>query len=847
MRQRAAGRVGNSQQVNRGSRASSRCSGPRRSRRGHACGTTREGTWSEEQDEAALDEWQEALPPEAAEAVSSSLDKLEWRALLEQAGRFCATALGRERVYSGRLGSSRAESRHLLAQTAAALSLETQYCLALNFGGANTAVVRSLYRRFVVAQRLSLVSLPALSRQAREALRKARLGSALTGTELLAVVAVQSCASEMQRTVASAGCTPDAQGRTPAKGSAPEVAPLREVLQGLVIHTALAQRVRQAVAEDGVLKDSATPQLASARSARSTAEARVRRALLGAAAALGGASVVGHMDRLCLAVPPSLGGSLPDSCLLLGRTSDGASLLVEPSAAVALNTSLEAATVGEREADLAARWALTQAMAPLLPDLDAQLDAVAEMDAIAARARHSAALGGVEPSLVGPGGAVVLRGLRHPLLVERMDGPPWEQERDGAGGPSSVVPVDVVVPPGTRVVLVSGPNSGGKTAAAKALALAALASRAGLFVPATSASLPWFDRVLCDIGDEQSLGTGLSTFSGRLQRAALLLRCSTPRTLLLLDELGAGTAPADGAALGQAVLAEAAAVAALTVATSHSGALKALKYAPSGDAGATLTPQLTGGAVENAAAEFDTARLAPTFRLLWGVPGRSRALEVAARLGLPEAVLDRARASLDGATARMEDTVAALERARGEQLAHDRAADVATQQAAVYSADVAQALRTLDAARDSVTATRAAAVGRFAAAAQAAIDRRKTSKAAKPAEQPAEQPAAAPTLALRARPSVRRTSDARPKAQEAPAKWQPAVGDSVLVARLGSGTHAVVTAVLPGGQLTVRAGAGALQLQVAVDDVLPAKKAAPLSSGPAARARALGVGRKRVE
>ena len=678
----------------------------------------------------------------------------------------------------------------------------------------------------------------------REALRKARLGSALTGTELLAVVAVQSCASELQRTVASAGCTPDAQGRTPAKGSAPEVAPLREVLQGLVIHTSLAQRVRQAVAEDGVLKDSATPQLASARSARSTAEARVRRALLGAAAALGSASVVGHMDRLCLAVSPTQGGSLPDSCLLLGRTSDGASLLVEPSAAVALNTSLEAATVGEREADLAARWALTQAMAPLLPDLDAQLDAVAEIDAIAARARHSAALGGVEPSLVGPGGAVALRGLRHPLLVERMDGPPWEKERDAGGGPSSVVPVDVAVPPGTRVVLVSGPNSGGKTAAAKALALAALASRAGLFVPAASASLPWFDRVLCDIGDEQSLGTGLSTFSGRLKRAALLLRCSTPRTLLLLDELGAGTAPADGAALGQAVLAEAAAVAALTVATSHSGALKALKYAPSGDT--TLTPQLTGGAVENAAAEFDTARLAPTFRLLWGVPGRSRALEVAARLGLQEAVLARARASLDGATARVEDTVAALERVRGEQLAHDRAADVAKQQAGVHAADVARALRTLDAARDSVTSTRAAAVGRLAAAAQAAIDRRKAIKAAKPAE----QPAAAPTLALRARSPVKRPGDARPKAPEAPAKWQPAVGDSVLVARLGSGTHAVVTAVLPGGQLTVRAGAGALQLQVSVDDVLPAKRAALTQSpkgGPAARARALGVGRKRVE
>ena len=804
-------------------------------------------SWSEEQDEAALDEWQVAPTPEAAEAVSSSLDKLEWRALLEQVGRFCATALGRERVYSGYLGGSRAESMRLLAQTAAALSLETQYCLALNFGGANTAVVRAVQPLCSWSTPLtpSLTPLLPLSRQVREALRKARLGSALTGTELLAVVAVQSCAADLQRTVASAGCTPDAQGRTPAKGSAPEVAPLLQVLKEVVIHSALAQRVRQAVAEDGVLRDSATPALASARSARATAEARVRRALLGAAAALGGAGVVGHMDRLCLAVSPVLAGALPDSCLLLGRTSDGGSLLVEPSAAVALNSSLEVAAVAEREADLAARWALTQAMAALLPDLDAQLEAVAQVDAIAARARHSAALGCVEPSLTGPGGALALRGLRHPLLVERMDGPPWE--KDGSRpATSSVVPVDVVVPPGTRVVLVSGPNSGGKTAAAKALALASLASRAGLFVPAASAQLPWFDRVLCDIGDEQSLGTGLSTFSGRLQRAALLLRCSTPRTLLLLDELGAGTAPADGAALGQALLAEAASVAALTVATSHSGALKALKYASSGDAGATLTPQLTGGTVENAAAEFDTARLAPTFRLLWGVPGRSRALEVAARLGLSEAVLARARASLDGATARVEDTVAALERARGEQLANDRAAAVAAQQAAVHAADVARALRTLDAARDSVTSSRAAAVGRLAAAAQAAIDRRKAIKAARPAEQPAAAVAVQAVVA-RGRPPVRTA----PKAPaEAPAKWQPVVGDSVVVARLGSGTPAVVTAVLPGGQLTVRAGAGALQMQVSVDEVQPGKtnttSVSPRGS-PAARARALGLGRKRVD
>ena len=673
-----------------------------------------------------------------------------------------------------------------------------------------------------------------------------RLGSALTGSELLAVVALQSCAADLQRTIGSAGATPEAQGRAPAQGAAPEVAPLRALLAHVVLHSSVAQRVRQAVDDDGRLKDSATSELASARSAKSTAEARVRRALQGYGASLRGGSVVAYMDRLCVAVSPYT--TLPDGHLLLGRTPDGGQVLVEPSAVVALNTQLETAVQVEREADLAARWALTQGLMTVLPDLDAQLEAVATVDAIAARARHAAALKSVEPQLGGPGSAVVLKQLRHPLLVERIEGPPWETHGRGDGGAGSghtVVPVDVLVPRGTRVVLVSGPNSGGKTAAAKATALAALASRAGMFVPAASATLPWFDRVLCDIGDEQSLSRGLSTFSGRLARAATLLRASTPRTLLLLDELGAGTAPVDGAALGQALLAEALAVAALTLATSHVGTLKALKYAADNSADdRAVTPQLMApGAVENAAAEFDTERLAPTYRLLWGVPGRSRALEVAARLGLPSDVLARAKSRLDGVTARVEDTVAELERARGAQLEHEAAAQAALERSASHRAEVDRALKTLDAARDKLLASRAATVGRAAANAQAAITRRKLSATGKGTAAPrAPARRGEDSTAVEAPPpTVASNSKLAGGAQEAPPQpWNPGVGDTVLVARLG-GKAAVVTQVSPDGQqITVRAGA--LQLRVAPDEVLrapePAKRAQPSVR---ARAKALAL------
>ncbi|MFM7267912.1 MAG: endonuclease MutS2, partial [Cyanobium sp.] len=280
-------------------------------------------------------------------------------------------------------------------------------------------------------------------------------------------------------------------------------------------------------------------------------------------------------------------------------------------------------------------------------------------------------LGAVRPELLEEGdSAFELRELRHPLLL-------WQQRREGG---QSVVPVSVAVSPQLRVVAITGPNTGGKTVTLKSLGLAALMARAGLFLPCSGTPrLPWCALVLADIGDEQSLQQNLSTFSGHIRRIARILAAlpaaptaavassqdasgAIPATapgaaLVLLDEVGAGTDPTEGAALAAALLRHLADRARLTVATTHYGELKALKYAD---------PRF-----ENASVAFDVESLSPTYHLQWGIPGRSNALAIAARLGLEEAVLAAAAEQLEaaggGEGAGVNQVIEGLEQQRRQQ------------------------------------------------------------------------------------------------------------------------------------------------------------------------------------
>ena len=299
-------------------------------------------------------------------------------------------------------------------------------------------------------------------------------------------------------------------------------------------------------------------------------------------------------------------------------SSTGATLFVEPPAAIEAGNrirELEAEELREIDRILAE---LTEMVRPLRDQLISAFEAMLTLDSLYARARFALRLrcGTIEFSEPQEGFSIL--GGRHPLLIAQG---------------IQVVPFDLALEHSERTLLISGPNTGGKTVLLKSLGLFSAMAQSGIPVPVSNASrLAIFDDVYADIGDEQSISSSLSTFSAHLKNLAEVLRAATSASLVLIDELGSGTDPVEGAALGGAILEALTARRSLSVATTHLGALKELAAEVSG--------------VVNASLQFDAALLAPTYRLIKGIPGRSYGLSIARRLALPEDVLERAEARL---------------------------------------------------------------------------------------------------------------------------------------------------------------------------------------------------------
>ncbi len=319
--------------------------------------------------------------------------------------------------------------------------------------------------------------------------------------------------------------------------------------------------------------------------------------------------------------------------LVHDASATGNTLFVEPPAAIeACNRlrELEADEVAEVERILAE---LTDAIRPLHEELALALDALVELDTLRARARFAIDYRCGIVILGEPESGFAVRDGRHPLLLAQA---------------IAVVPFDLDMDPNERTLLVSGPNTGGKTVLLKCLGLFAALAQSGIPVPvATESRLALVDDVFADIGDEQSIEASLSTFSAHVKNLAEILARATSRSLVLIDELGSGTDPVEGAALGGAILEELTSRGVLTVATTHLGALKEL---------AAETP-----GVVNASLQFDEEALAPTYELIKGLPGRSYGLRIAHRLRLPQPVLDRAEERVPRAERDINTLLASLE------------------------------------------------------------------------------------------------------------------------------------------------------------------------------------------
>jgi DNA mismatch repair protein MutS2 len=327
-----------------------------------------------------------------------------------------------------------------------------------------------------------------------------------------------------------------------------------------------------------------------------------------------------------------------------GTSTSGASLFLEPLSTVEINNDIVALEEQEIEEIRRILLALSDALRGRGPDLQRTIEAATELDVLQARARFSGLVDGVEPALSSDG-AFELQAARHPLLMPAVAA----RLSEAAAGVTSPVPVTLTVVPPATCLLITGPNTGGKTVALKTAGLLAMMAQAGLHVPAAAGTrVPVFRSLFADIGDEQSIDASLSTFSARITNIVAMDRALVVPGLVLLDEVGSGTDPMEGGALGVAIVDHFRRRGATVIATSHYDALKTYASTTEGVAGAAFG--------------FDADSFAPSYRLSYGSAGRSLALEIAARLGLNPSVVAAARQNLSARDAQLAEHLAKIDR-----------------------------------------------------------------------------------------------------------------------------------------------------------------------------------------
>lgn len=530
--------------------------------------------------------------------------------------------------------------------------------------------VRQLLPLLARGENLDVPPVPPLA----AALGRLRIhGSVLSAQELLqlkqTIQAARVVAGELDRLVKEAPALSRFQAPVPARG--------------------LERRLVEAVDDEGELLDTASPALFAARREVHAARDRLIRKLetimrgLDSAAVPTGGQVTLRGDRYVIPVRRD-SRTRPDGIVHDESASQG-TLFLEPNGAVEFGNALRAAiTQAEREA-LKVLRDLTELCRPERSVIAAAHEMCVAVDDLGARARSAHRIGAEVPAIVGADDPLVLRSARHPLLLARG---------------LEVVPFDLALDAEQRTLLISGPNAGGKTVLLKTVGVAALMVQSGLVPPVGPGSrVPVFDRIFADIGDHQSLAADLSTFSAHLTVMKRVLAEADRDSLVLVDEIGSGTDPAEGAALAGSVLVTLTARGVRTVATTHLGALK------------VLAAELPG--VVNGSLQFDVETLTPTFRFQQGVPGRSYGLAMAKRLGIDAAVIARAEAELPVRERALDEMLAQVEtrdqalRGAAEALEH-RTIEVESREANVEAREALTAAREREVSRREREAERAA-------------------------------------------------------------------------------------------------------------------------------------------
>ena len=583
--------------------------------------------------------------------------------------------------------------------------------------------------------------------------------------------------------------------------SAPRLA---QVAAGLAPLPDLEAAIAQVLDEEGQVRDDASPALARLRADLRTVERRIREKLEeilrhpAYLRMLQEPLVTVRGDRFVVPVKAEARAQFPG--LVHDQSSSGATVFMEPLAIVELGNRRRELEAMERAEVRRLLQALSRRVAEAAEPVAATLAALGAVDLALARAALSEAWEATEPYLAGDG-PLELRRARHPLLLHHL-------------GPERVVPIDVTLGGAFRTLVITGPNTGGKTVALKTVGLLTLMAQSGLHIPAAPGSVVRvFPQVFADIGDEQSIEQSLSTFSSHLRSIVAILGALAPPALVLLDEIGAGTDPTEGAALARAIIETLHERGACTIVTTHYSELK------------TLAQELPG--VENASVEFDPETLRPTFRLLMGQPGRSNAFIIAARLGLPAAVVERARGYLSREQVRVDELLAELTRDRARAERDREEAERLRAEAGALRERFAAEVAHLEAARaEALRRARrevedAVRQARREVAAVLEEARRRTPEDAREARRRLE--ALAATWA-------ERLGGETEAAGEAP--QQVEVGQTVLVAGLGQ-TGRVVAAANDRGEVEVEVGRVRLRVPLAGLRLRRAGTAATASGAPA--------------
>ncbi|PYR42342.1 MAG: hypothetical protein DMF93_06095 [Acidobacteria bacterium] len=461
--------------------------------------------------------------------------------------------------------------------------------------------------------------------------------------QILAALAVEGRALEAPRLLALASFLDSIDESRAAIRRAPGAFPLLEAASGgAASFKGETAQTRDKIDPSGDVVDHASPDLRMIRDRLRKQRSRLRTTLESylrgkeTAKYLQDQVVTERNGRYVLVVKAEHRSGIPG--IVHGTSTSGASLFLEPLSTVEINNDIVALEEQEFEEVRRILLALTDAFRARAGDMSRTIDAATELDVLQARARYSDSIDGIEPAL-STDGAFELQAARHPLV-------------------KNAVPVTIKVIPPATVLLVTGPNTGGKTVALKTAGLFALMAQSGLRIPAADGSrLPVFRSLFADIGDEQSIEASLSTFSAHITNIASMDRALATPALVLFDEVGSGTDPIEGGALGVAIVDRFRRRGATVIATSHYDALK--------------TYASTTEGVASAAFGFDADTFAPTYQLLYGTPGRSLALEIASRLGLNPEVVAAARENLSAREAQLAEHLAKIDRDMRD-LEHER-------------------------------------------------------------------------------------------------------------------------------------------------------------------------------